>query len=140
MAKKQKQVYKPSVVLSSKTIAANVRRLRESKNLSQEAVAADMDMSDSQYSLLENAKRKWTIELVQSAAEALGEEPTALLGTNNVITNSGNNSPGAFGGHYTSNVDSKQTDVVLSAVTQMNNLFEKQNEAFMEVIKLLKVK
>lgn len=60
--------------------AANVRRLRSKKKLSQKALADKVGISVSYVSMLERGQRSPPLETIEKMAKALGVPPAALLG------------------------------------------------------------
>lgn len=60
--------------------AANVRRLRAKKKLSQKALADKVGISVSYVSMLERGQRSPPLETIEKMAKALGVTPAALLG------------------------------------------------------------
>jgi len=60
--------------------AANVRRLRGKKKLSQKALADKVGISVSYVSMLERGQRSPPLETIERMAKALGVTPAALLG------------------------------------------------------------
>jgi len=60
--------------------AANVRRLRGKKKLSQKALADKVGISVSYVSMLERGQRSPPLETIEKMAKALGVTPAALLG------------------------------------------------------------
>jgi transcriptional regulator with XRE-family HTH domain len=60
--------------------AANVRRLRSKKKLSQKALADRIGISVSYVSMLERGQRSPPLETIEKMAKALGVPPAALLG------------------------------------------------------------
>ncbi len=60
--------------------AANVRRLRSKKKLSQKALADKVGISVSYVSMLERGQRSPPLETIEKMAKALGVTPAALLG------------------------------------------------------------
>ncbi|MFL5262139.1 MAG: helix-turn-helix domain-containing protein [Anaeromyxobacteraceae bacterium] len=60
--------------------AANVRKLRAKKNLSQKALADKIGISVSYVSMLERGQRSPPLETIEKMAKALGVTPAALLG------------------------------------------------------------
>lgn len=62
-----------------KAFAANLKKIREEKGLSQRVLAAKADISDSQIIRIETAKTNPTICTVKIIAQALGIEPKDLL-------------------------------------------------------------
>lgn len=60
--------------------AANVRRLRAKKNLSQKALAERSGVSVSYISMLERGQRSPPLETIEKLARALGVPPSTLLG------------------------------------------------------------
>ena len=60
--------------------AANVRRLRAKKNLSQKALAERSGVSVSYVSMLERGQRSPPLETIEKLARALGVPPATLLG------------------------------------------------------------
>ena len=60
--------------------AANVRRLRAKRNLSQKALAERSGVSVSYVSMLERAQRSPPLETIEKLARALGVPPATLLG------------------------------------------------------------
>ncbi|HET7753239.1 MAG TPA: helix-turn-helix transcriptional regulator [Anaeromyxobacteraceae bacterium] len=60
--------------------AANVRRLRAKRNLSQKALAERSGVSVSYVSMLERAQRSPPLETIEKLARALGVPPSTLLG------------------------------------------------------------
>ncbi len=59
--------------------AANLRRERTRRKLSQEALAAKARLSVSYISMLEREQRTPPLDTLESLARALGVSPTALL-------------------------------------------------------------
>lgn len=59
--------------------ARNLRRLRQSQNLSQEELAHRANISANYISLLENADYAATLDMVERLAEALSVSPGLLL-------------------------------------------------------------
>jgi transcriptional regulator with XRE-family HTH domain len=60
--------------------AANVRRLRAKKKLSQKALADKVGISVSYVSMLERGQRSPPLETIEKMARALGVPPATLLG------------------------------------------------------------
>ena len=60
--------------------AANVRKLRSKKRLSQKALADKIGISVSYVSMLERGQRSPPLETIEKMAKALGVTPAALLG------------------------------------------------------------
>ena len=60
--------------------AANVRRLRAKKKLSQKALADKVGISVSYVSMLERGQRSPPLETIEKMAKALGVPPANLLG------------------------------------------------------------
>jgi transcriptional regulator with XRE-family HTH domain len=60
--------------------AANVRRLRAKKSLSQKALADKVGISVSYVSMLERGQRSPPLETIEKMARALGVPPATLLG------------------------------------------------------------
>jgi transcriptional regulator with XRE-family HTH domain len=60
--------------------AANVRKLRAKKSLSQKALADKIGISVSYVSMLERGQRSPPLETIEKMAKALGVTPAALLG------------------------------------------------------------
>lgn len=60
--------------------AANVRRLRARKKLSQKALAERTGVSVSYVSMLERGQRSPPLETIEKLARALGVPPATLLG------------------------------------------------------------
>lgn len=60
-------------------LGANVRRVRQEKGLTQEALALSADMKRSYLSELEHGKRNPSLRAVGRLADALGVEPVELL-------------------------------------------------------------
>ena len=60
-------------------LAKNVRRLRQAKGLSQEALALDSDMKRSYLSDLERGQRNPSVRALGRLAAALGVPPHRLL-------------------------------------------------------------
>ena len=60
--------------------AANVRRLRAKKKMSQKALADKVGISVSYVSMLERGQRSPPLETVEKMARALGVSPASLLG------------------------------------------------------------
>ena len=63
----------------SKVFGTNVRRIRESKGLSQEALADKADLHRTYISDIERFTRNISLENVQKIANALEVEPSELL-------------------------------------------------------------
>lgn len=60
-------------------LGRNVRRYRDEKGLSQEALAFDADLHRTYVSGVERGKRNPTVLIVAKLADALGVEPCKLL-------------------------------------------------------------
>lgn len=60
--------------------AANVRRLRAKKKLSQKALAEKVGISVSYVSMLERGQRSPPLETIERMAKALSVTPASLLG------------------------------------------------------------
>jgi transcriptional regulator with XRE-family HTH domain len=60
--------------------AANVRRFRAKKKLSQKALAEKIGISVSYVSMLERGQRSPPLETIEKLAKALGVPPGTLLG------------------------------------------------------------
>ncbi len=60
--------------------AANVRRLRAKKKLSQKALADKVGISVSYVSMLERGQRSPPLETIERMAKALSVTPASLLG------------------------------------------------------------
>jgi len=59
--------------------ARNLRRARNAKGLSQEALAHEADIDRTYVSALERSQYGATIDMVDKLAKALGVEPSSLL-------------------------------------------------------------
>jgi transcriptional regulator with XRE-family HTH domain len=60
--------------------AANVRRLRAKKRMSQKALADRVGISVSYVSMLERGQRSPPLETIEKMAKALGVTPASMLG------------------------------------------------------------
>jgi transcriptional regulator with XRE-family HTH domain len=60
-------------------LAANLRRLRDARGLSQEALALSADMDPAEVRRIENCKRDPGVRVLARLAEALGTAPAELL-------------------------------------------------------------
>lgn len=60
-------------------LAANLRRLREDRGLSQEALALSADMDPAEVRRIESCKRDPGVRVLTRLAEALGATPADLL-------------------------------------------------------------
>lgn len=60
-------------------ISQNIRRIRESKHLSQKEVALSMNIAPTQYSRLENAKTNPTLDTMVKVAKALDVSIDSLI-------------------------------------------------------------
>lgn len=56
-----------------------VNSVREAKDLSRSEVAASIGITDGMYYKLEKGQRKWTLEYIVKAAEALNARPWELM-------------------------------------------------------------
>jgi transcriptional regulator with XRE-family HTH domain len=70
----------PSLMDLLTRFAANVRKLRSKKKLSQKALADKIGISVSYVSMLERGQRSPPLETIEKMAKALGVSPAALLG------------------------------------------------------------
>jgi transcriptional regulator with XRE-family HTH domain len=70
----------PSLMDLLTRFAANVRKLRSKKKLSQKALADKIGISVSYVSMLERGQRSPPLETIEKMAKALGVTPAALLG------------------------------------------------------------
>lgn len=64
---------------AAKLLASNVKRLRKSRGLTQDELAAQIDVEQSAVSLIENARANPSLLLLDSMAEALGCRISALF-------------------------------------------------------------
>lgn len=62
-----------------KKVGKRIKFLREEKNLSQEALACDANVSRSTISMIETAQNDITLTKIKKIAVALGVEPFELL-------------------------------------------------------------
>jgi transcriptional regulator with XRE-family HTH domain len=63
------------------TFAANLRRLRHKKGISQERLAYDADINRTYISKLEKGTCRPGLEIIEKLAKILGVEPATLLRT-----------------------------------------------------------
>lgn len=60
------------------SLGINVKKLRELKNLTQDYVASELNVSQSQYQRMEAGTRKWSEEKITKVADILGVTPETL--------------------------------------------------------------
>lgn len=63
----------------AQTFGENVRRLRNERGLSQEALALAVDLAPTYVGQIERGQRNPTLDVVEQIAEALGADPLDLL-------------------------------------------------------------
>ena len=63
----------------AEVFGANVRRLRQERGISLEALAYDVGLSYTYMGQIERGRRKPTLDVVERIAEALQSEPLRLL-------------------------------------------------------------
>lgn len=98
-------------------IGNNIKKLRELRNFSQQALAAELEISQKQMSRIENDEVSPTLELVSKICEALNVRLQELLNFNesNIFNNINNTKTG----DYTSNT------YVNTEIDQIKALYEK---------------
>ena len=64
-----------------KNVGANIKRLRELKNLTQEYLAQELNMSQSQYQRIEAGRSKVTEDIIRQVSEIFEIAPEALYET-----------------------------------------------------------
>lgn len=77
-------------MITEETILNNIKRIREKNRLSQEFVATALNMKQAGYNLIENGKRKLTIQDLLQIAIILNVKVSELItGNKNDIANEG---------------------------------------------------
>ena len=61
------------------TVAANIRRIRKEKGMSQEDLADQAGVNRNYVGMVERCENAPTVDLLEKFADALGVEPVALL-------------------------------------------------------------
>lgn len=70
----------------TKEILYNIRRIRESKNLSQEAIAIELDLGTKAYSNIETGESSLTIDRLFKIAEILEVPVETIMSSSNNFT------------------------------------------------------
>lgn len=71
---------KDALSVKIKSVAANIRKIREEKNYTQEYLAAKLKISQNAYSKIELGYTKITLERLFQIAEVLETSPIELIG------------------------------------------------------------
>lgn len=82
-------------------IFERVKSLRESKKLSQESIAFELSLNQSQYSRRENGEISFSAEEVERLASVLDTKISELYGEETVIFNNHNQKGGTLGQYIT---------------------------------------
>lgn len=61
------------------TVAANIRRIRKEKNLSQEDLADQAGVNRNYVGMVERGENSPTVDVLEKFAEAMGVDPTVFL-------------------------------------------------------------
>src|SRR5690606_38364375 len=78
-------------------IGFNIRKIRESKGLSQDYIANVLDISQASYARLENEDTKVTVDRLYKIAEALDTNIIDFFNTDSVTIQNQNNYEGSYG-------------------------------------------
>ena len=78
-----------------------VKTVRENKKLSQDSVAYELDLNQSQYSRRENGEIPFSAEEIEKLASVLDTKISELYGEETIIFNNHNQKGGAFGQYVT---------------------------------------
>lgn len=74
-----------------------IKYIRENKRLSQEAVAFQLELSQSQYSRRENGEIPFTTNEIETLADILDVKIAELYGEETIVFNNKNQKGGSFG-------------------------------------------
>lgn len=72
-----------------KTVAANLRRLRTKRGLSQEALAHEAGINRNYVGMIERLKHSPTIDMIERLAEVLEVDPAELLRKERILPKRG---------------------------------------------------
>lgn len=119
-------------------VASNIKRIREQKRYSQEYVAAKLDMTQANYSRLENQESKLTIDRLQEIADILETDITAFFDSSKITIQNQTNNDGAYGNGFVENlyVDNKETvNKLIQTLENENQHLKKEIEFRRSIIK-----
>lgn len=125
----------------NKSIGYKIKELREQKNISQEHLALQLDVSQSYLSKIENGTiEKLDFMFMQKVAEFFKVEPQYFLDDQIVQNNTDNNNNSAVGNIYsTVTINNTVTDDLVKSLIQnqeqMSQLMEMQNRLIEQLLK-----
>lgn len=125
----------------NKSIGYKIKELREQKNISQENLALQLDVSQSYLSKIENGTiEKLDFLFMQKIAEFFKVEPQYFLDDQIVQNNTDNNNNSAVGNIYsTVTINNTVTDDLVKSLVQnqeqMSQLMEMQNKLIESLLK-----
>lgn len=73
------RIMKDTLNLKIKQVAANIRKIREHRNYTQEYLAAKLHISQNAYSKIELGYTRITVERLFQIAEVLGVDPVEVI-------------------------------------------------------------
>lgn len=125
----------------NKSIGYKIKELREQKNISQEHLALQLDVSQSYLSKIENGTiEKLDFLFMQKVAEFFKVEPQYFMDDQIVQNNTDNNNNSAVGNIYsTVTINNTVTDDLVKSLVQnqeqMSQLMEIQNRLIEQLLK-----
>lgn len=125
----------------NKSIGYKIKELREQKNISQEHLALQLDVSQSYLSKIENGTiEKLDFIFMQKVAEFFKVEPQYFMDDQIVQNNTDNNNNSAVGNIYsTVTINNTVTDDLVKSLVQnqeqMSQLMEIQNKLIEQLLK-----
>jgi transcriptional regulator with XRE-family HTH domain len=117
-------------------IYEKVKFYRETKRLSQENIAFELGLNQSQYSRRESGVIKFTAEEIEKLSKSLDVSPNELFSDETVVFNNSNQTGGNFGQYISTPIDLvnqyelriKEKDEVISLLKDKIESFEKANK------------
>ncbi|WP_278354083.1 MULTISPECIES: helix-turn-helix domain-containing protein [Bacteroidota] len=105
-----------------------VKNLRENKKISQDSVAYELNLNQSQYSRRENGEIPFSAEEIEKLASVMDTKISELYGEETIIFNNHNQKGGAFG----------QIENYVTVPDKLIEQYEKRIEEKETIISLLK--
>ncbi len=110
------------------TVGSRIRKIRESKGVSQEAMALELDITQSNYGRLEKNDSRLTVPKIQKIAEVLDVTVSYLFDekTAKVIHQQNNESAQAYNVDTIINADKEHINSLKQEITFLRELLNKE--------------
>lgn len=92
-------------------IGFSIRKVREEKGLSQDYMAAQLDISQASYARIENEETKITVARLYKIAEVLKTDITDFFNGSKLNIQTQNNNEGSYGNGYVQNLHIENKEV-----------------------------